>query len=297
MFHGSIVALVTPMKINGELDYEALDTLLEMHIVNGTHAIVILGTTGESPTIEPHEREVIIHRAVKYIAERIPVIVGTGTNSTKKTIELTTKAMEAGADACLLVTPYYNRPTQEGLFQHYQAVAEAVPIPQILYNVPSRTGCDLLPGTVARLAEISNIVGIKEGNPQRADEIIQQCGDQLDVYSADDATGLEIMRKGGKGVISVVANIAPRMLRELCEAVLSDDHNRAESINVKLAPLCNAMFIETNPIPIKWALREMQLIGPGIRLPLTPLAERYHEVVRTALYDAGVLAPHRIEQS
>ncbi|MGD8594434.1 MAG: 4-hydroxy-tetrahydrodipicolinate synthase [Gammaproteobacteria bacterium] len=291
MFHGSMVALVTPMHEDGSLDYEALDRLVEFHIDNETDAIIAVGTTGESATLDEKEHCDTIARIVKKAAKRIPVIAGTGSNSTAEAISLTRCAMEAGADACLLVTPYYNKPTQEGLYLHYKAVAEAVPIPQILYNVPGRTVCDLLPETVVRLADIPNIVGIKEatGNLQRAKEILDCCGTKLDVYSGDDATALELMLIGGKGDISVTANVAPKAMHDMCAAALRGDRAEAEKINQPLLALHKDLFLEANPIPVKWALQEMGLIAGGIRLPLTPLSETHHDQVRQALKQANLL--------
>lgn len=288
MFHGSIVALVTPMHANGELDFTSLRKLVDWHIASGTDAIVVTGTTGESPTLDTEEQLAVIQAVNEQVAKRIPVIAGTGSCSTHKTILVTQKAMALGVDACLLVTPYYNKPTQEGLFQHYHAVANAVPIPQILYNVPGRTGCDLLPETVARLAKISNIVGIKEGKPERARIIIEQCGKQIDVLSGDDPTALEIMRFGGKGVISVTANVKPRAMHQMCQAALNGDFNTAEKIDQQLQLLHKQLFVESNPIPVKWALQELKHIPGGIRLPLTPLANQYHADVRSALQQAGM---------
>ncbi|MGD8885115.1 MAG: 4-hydroxy-tetrahydrodipicolinate synthase [Gammaproteobacteria bacterium] len=291
MFHGSMVALVTPMHEDGSLDYDSLDRLVEFHIENQTDAIVAVGTTGESATLDEEEHCQTIARVVKKAAKRVPVIAGTGSNSTSEAINLTRCAMEAGADACLLVTPYYNKPTQEGLYLHYKRIAEAVPVPQILYNVPGRTVCDMLPETVARLAEISNIVGIKEatGNVQRGKEIIDKCGNKLDVYSGDDATALELMLLGGKGDISVTANVAPKAMHDMCAAALRGERAEAEKINQTLMALHKDLFLEANPIPVKWALHEMGLIGDGIRLPLTHLSDKYHDQVRQALNQANLL--------
>jgi 4-hydroxy-tetrahydrodipicolinate synthase len=291
MFHGSMVALVTPMLGDGTIDEDSLQRLVDFHVENHTDAIVSVGTTGESATLDEAEHCHVVRRTVEMAAGRIPVIAGTGANSTREAIILTRCAMEAGVDACLLVTPYYNKPTQEGLYQHFRAVAEAVPVPQILYNVPSRTACDLLPATVERLSTISNIVGIKEatGNMDRAREIMDRCGDRLDVYSGDDATAMELMLLGGKGNISVTANVAPAGMHELCTAALAMDRSRAESINQQLEILHRVLFVQSNPIPVKWALHEMGLIPPGIRLPLTPLAAEFHDTVRQALRQAGVL--------
>jgi 4-hydroxy-tetrahydrodipicolinate synthase len=291
MFHGSIVALVTPMDQSGEIDLAALEKLVEFHVSNKTDAIVAVGTTGESATLSEMEHCRLIRQVVEFSAGRIPVIAGTGANSTTEAIDLTRCAMEAGADACLLVTPYYNKPTQEGLYLHHKAVAEAVAIPQILYNVPGRTACDMLPDTVARLADIANIVGIKEatGDLQRAREIIERCGDKLDVFSGDDATALEFMLLGGRGDISVTANVAPRAMHDMCKAAIGGDRETAQKINQPLEILHEKLFVEANPIPVKWALHEMGMIGPGIRLPLTPLSEPYRATIREALKAAGVL--------
>lgn len=285
MFHGSIVAIVTPMHGNGDIDFEAWRRLLEFHVQAGTDAIVIAGTTGESPTLTTTEKIDLLKQAREQVAGRVPLILGTGTNCTRSTIELTRLAMQAGADACLLVTPYYNKPTQEGLYLHYLAVAKAVPLPQILYNVPGRTGCDLLPETIARLAKVANIVGVKEatGNLERAKQLLELCGEHLDFYSGDDATALEFMLLGGKGVISVTANVVPLAMQQLCRAALAGDRTSALSLNETLMPLHKNLFIEANPIPTKWCLNEMGLIPEGIRLPLTPLALVHQPVVRDAM--------------
>lgn len=291
MFHGSMVALVTPMRDDGSIDDESMQRLIESHIASGTSAIVAVGTTGESATLDEQEHCSLIRRTVEIAAGRIPIIAGTGSNSTREAIDLTRCALEAGADACLLVTPYYNKPTQEGLYLHHKAIAEAVPIPQILYNVPGRTVCDILPETIERLSFISNIVGIKEatGNIQRVRQILDCCDDRLDLYSGDDATSMEFMLNGGKGVISVTANVAPKAMQQMCEAAIRGDRQQAEEINNHLMPLHRDLFIESNPIPVKWALYEMGLIPKGIRLPLTVLSEQYHDTVRQALKTAGVL--------
>lgn len=288
MFHGSLVALITPMQTNGEVDFSTLKRLVDWHVLNGTDAIVATGTTGEAPTLDHAEQMAVIRCVVEQVAERIPVIAGTGTNCTRKTIELTREAMELGADACLLVTPYYNKPTQEGLYRHYSMISEAVPVPQILYNVPSRTGCEILPATVARLAGVSNIVGIKEGRVGQAREIIGLCHGNLDVFSGDDITALEIINLGGKGVISVTANVAPKAMHELCKAALEGQQDKASTINQQLIPLHKDLFVETNPIPVKWALQAMGHIQLGIRLPLTILSESCQPRIRTALEQAGI---------
>ena len=291
MFHGSMVALVTPMHGDGAVDEEGLQRLVDFHVENGTDAIVSMGTTGESATLDEAEHCHVIRRTVQMAAGRVPVIAGTGANSTSEAIVLTRCALQGGADACLLVTPYYNKPTQEGLYQHFRAVAEAVPVPQILYNVPGRTACDLLPVTVQRLAGISNIIGIKEatGDLDRARGIIECCGDSLDVYSGDDATAMELILLGGKGNISVTANVAPRAMHDMCAAALAGDRERAAGINQSLEVLHRILFVESNPIPVKWALHEMGMIPDGIRLPMTPLAGEYREPLRQALRQAGCL--------
>ena len=291
MFHGCMVAMVTPMQADGALDPESLRRLVEFHIEQGSNAIVAVGTTGESATLDEEEHCRVIRQVVDFAAGRIPVIAGTGANSTTEAIVLTRCAMQAGADACLLVTPYYNKPTQQGLYLHHKAVAEAVPIPQILYNVPGRTACDMLPETVQRLAAIPNIIGIKEatGDLARAREILDRCGDTIDIYAGDDATAMDIILMGGKGVISVTANVAPRLMHEMCAAALADDRAKAFSINNRLMALHKDLFIESNPIPVKWALHQMGLIPPGIRLPLTPLSAAAHDRVRRALQQADLI--------
>jgi 4-hydroxy-tetrahydrodipicolinate synthase len=290
MFHGSMVALVTPMMMDGAVDDEALARLIEFHISEGTDAIVAVGTTGESATLDMDEHCAVIDRTVELVAGRIPVIAGTGANSTTEAIELTRAAYESGADACLLVTPYYNKPTQEGLYRHHRAIAEAVPVPQILYNVPGRTAVDMLPDTVDRLADISNIIGIKDatGSIERGREIIARSGDRLNVYGGDDATAMALMLAGGRGVISVTANVAPRAMHAMSEAACRGDEVAAAALNAPLEALHRALFLESNPIPVKWALFVMGLIQEGIRLPLTELSEQYREPVRAALKQAGI---------
>ena len=291
MFHGSMVALVTPMQVDGSVDFDSLARLLEFHVESGTDAIVAMGTTGESATLDEKEHCQVIRRVVELVAGRVPVIAGTGANSTSEAIHLTRCAMEAGADACLLVTPYYNKPTQEGLYQHFRAVAEAVAVPQILYNVPGRTAVDMSNDTVERLASISNIVGIKDatGDMARGKDLVERCGDRLDIYSGDDATTLDLIKLGGKGGISVTANVAPREMHQMCTAALAGEYAQAGEINQRLMPLHQKLFVESNPIPVKWALYEMGLIPAGIRLPLTPLSDTYHDTVRQAMKSAGVL--------
>ncbi|MEI2781961.1 MAG: 4-hydroxy-tetrahydrodipicolinate synthase [Candidatus Competibacter sp.] len=290
MFRGSMVAVVTPMRADGELDYEALARLVEFHLENGTDAIVSVGTTGESATLDFEEHIRVVRRTVELVKGRVPVIAGTGANSTSEALHLTRRSMEAGADACLLVTPYYNKPTQEGLYRHYKLIADSVAIPQILYNVPGRTACDLKPETVERLADIPNIVGIKEASTlERIQELIRRCGDRLDVYSGDDGLAAEAMLGGAKGVISVTANVAPRAVRDLCAAALAGDRARTKAIDDRLAELNKALFLESNPIPVKWAVNQLGLIPPGIRLPLTPLSEPFQPAVRAAMQQAGAI--------
>jgi 4-hydroxy-tetrahydrodipicolinate synthase len=291
MFHGSMVALVTPMHEDGSLDWVALERLVKFHIENGTDAIVAVGTTGESPTLDMDEHCEVIRRTVEYARGRLPVIAGTGANSTSEAIELTECAHKLGADACLLVTPYYNKPTQEGLYLHHRKVADAVPVPQILYNVPGRTAVDMQPETVERLSKIPNIVGIKEatGNLDRARDILRRCGTSFDLYSGDDATALDCILLGAKGDISVTANVAPRSMHEMCKLAREGREQEARTINDRLMALHKNLFVEANPIPVKWALHEMGLIEGGIRLPLTPLSAAHHPTVRAALRDGGAL--------
>ncbi len=292
MITGSIVALVTPMlRENLEVDWDRLKRLVEWHIEQGTHAIVAVGTTGESPTLDVQEHMATIAAIVEDAAGRIPVIAGTGANSTREAIEWTQRAQQAGADACLLVTPYYNKPTQQGLYLHHKAIAEAVDIPQILYNVPGRTACDMLPETVIRLAEIPNIVGIKEatGDLQRARQLIDSCPSDFAIYSGDDDTALELILMGGHGDISVTANVAPRLMSEMCRLALAGQAEEARAINQVLLPLHKQLFVESNPIPVKWAVAEMGLIEHAIRLPLTDLSAEHHDTVLMALKQAGVL--------
>ncbi|MGI9302552.1 MAG: 4-hydroxy-tetrahydrodipicolinate synthase [Gammaproteobacteria bacterium] len=290
MFHGSTVAMVTPMTADGAVDDEGLARLVEFHIDNKTDAILAVGTTGESATLDHQEHCDVVARVVKLVNKRVPVMAGTGANSTAEAIQLTRCAAEAGADACLLVTPYYNKPTQEGLYRHFKAVAEAVDTPQILYNVPGRTACDMQAATVARLARIPNIIGIKEatGDLVRGREIHHLCDGAFDVYSGEDPTALGLMLEGARGVISVTANVAPRAMHDMCSAALEGDANTAREINQRLHHLHRDLFIESNPIPSKWALQEMGLIAPGIRLPLTPLAPQYHEQLRQSMKHAGI---------
>lgn len=292
MLQGSMVALVTPMHMDGSIDTKALHNLIEWHIASGTHAIVVAGTTGESATLDANEQFDLISMVVKQVAKRIPVIAGSGSNATRTAITLTQNAKRAGADACLIVTPYYNRPTQEGLFQHYKTIAEQVDVPIILYNVPGRTGCDLLPATIERLAQMKGIIGVKEatGNLERVKDIYQRCGKDFLIYSGDDASAMESMFLGAKGVISVTANISPDKMAQMCEAALAGKRDLAVKLNAELSLLHEKLFIEANPTPSKWALHAMGKIEAGIRLPLLDLDAKYHQEVKEAMQHAGVQA-------
>src|SRR5690606_25410900 len=285
MIAGSMVALVTPMDAQGGLDWDSLSKLVDFHLQEGTDAIVAVGTSGESATLDYSENIEVIRRVVDQVNGRIPVIAGTGANSTREALELTEQAKAVGADACLLVTPYYNKPTQEGLYLHFRHIAEAVAIPQILYNVPGRTACDMLPETVERLSKVPNIIGIKEatGDLKRGQEVLDRVGKDFLVYSGDDATAVQLSQMRGKGNTSVTANAAPRAMIDLCRAALPGDAEQAPAINASLMPLHQALFIEANPIPVKWALHEMGLIPEGIRLPLTWLSQRCHDPLRQAM--------------
>ncbi len=291
MFKGSLVALVTPMQADESVDYAALERLIEFHIEQGTDGIVSVGTTGESATLDHQEHCDVMRFTVDKVAGRVPVIAGTGSNSTREAIELTRCAREMGADAALLVAPYYNKPTQEGLYQHYRAVAEAVALPQILYNVPGRTACDILPETVGRLAQIPNIIGIKEatGDLFRVPEILRRVESDFMLYTGDDGTAIDFILAGGHGGISVTANVAPKAVHEAYMAALDGNELVAREIDATLRDLHGALFVESNPIPVKWALHEMGLIGEAIRLPLTPLSREHHAAVRAAMEKAGVL--------
>lgn len=284
MFRGSMVALVTPMK-NGVVDLKSLCDLVEFHISAGTNAIIAAGTTGESGTLSCEEKHLVIKTVIQQVHERIPVIAGTAANATQDCIKLTQMAMDCGAHAALIMTPAYIKPTQEGLFQHYHHIAESVAIPIILYNVPSRTACDLLPETVERLSHISNIIGIKEATGQmaRLQALLTSCENRLDIYSGDDETAAEWMLAGAKGVISVTANVAPREMAKLCDAGLDNDQNTCHHINEQLAPLHKLLFTEANPIPVKWALSRMNLIDNELRLPLTPLSKNHHAPLEQTL--------------
>lgn len=290
MFTGSLVAIVTPMLEDGALDLDRFCALIDFHIEQKTDGIVVVGTTGESPTVDFDEHHLLIRTAVTHAAGRIPVIAGTGANSTREAIELTVFSKNAGADACLSVVPYYNKPTQEGLYQHFKAIAEAVDIPMILYNVPGRTVADISNDTALRLAQIPGIVGIKDatGNIARGCDLLQRVPDNFAVYSGDDATALALLLLGGHGTISVTANVAPRLVHEMCAAAFVGDLARAREINTRLFRLHIDLFVEANPIPVKWAVARMGLINDSLRLPLTVLSSQYHELIRKAMLQAGI---------
>lgn len=291
MFRGSLVALVTPMTESGDVDHVAFGRLLDWHARQGTDGIVIAGTTGESPTVTAAEAAELLQIAVQRIGGRMPVIAGTGGNSTAESVERTRAACELGVDGVLVVTPYYNRPPQEGLYRHFSLVADASSVPLILYNVPSRTACDLLPETVERLSFHPQIIGIKEatGSVERGAEILRRCGDDFLLLSGDDASCRELIGAGAQGVITVTGNVAPRMMHEMVEAALADDLAGARELDGRLAGLHTALFVESNPIPVKWALGRLGLIGPGIRLPLVPLAESNQAAVLAAMRRAEVI--------
>lgn len=291
MIQGSIVAIVTPMFPNGDIDYDAFDRLIEWHIASGTDAIVVAGTTGESPTLSEQEHCELMRHCVDKVAGRMPVIAGTGSNSTREAIYFTRAAMEYGANACLLVAPYYNKPSQEGLYQHFKKVSEEVDIKQILYNVPSRTGCDLLPATVARLADLENIVGIKEasGDMDRCRDLLRLCGDRISIYGGDDATARALLLEGGRGNISVTANLLPAQMHRMCSLALQGDADGAVAVDAPLAALHDKLFVEGNPVPIKWAMARLGLIKPGVRLPLVDLSPGFHDVLTAAMRQAGLM--------
>ncbi len=285
-----MVAIVTPMFDDGSLDLDALRALIDWHVDAGTDGIVIVGTTGESPTVDVVEHCLLIETTVKHAKGRIAVVAGTGANSTSEAIDLTAKAKALGVDACLLVAPYYNKPTQEGLYQHFAVIAAAVDVPQILYNVPGRTGCDISNDTVIRLAEVKNIVGIKDatGGIERGTDLILRTPEGFAIYSGDDATGMALMLLGGHGVISVTANVAPKLMHEMCVAAMASEVKKACEINAKLFALHQKLFVEANPTPVKWVLQQMGLIKTGIRLPMINLSAQYHDVMRTAMRQAGI---------
>lgn len=290
MLKGSLVAIVTPMLEDGSLDFPRLRALVDWHIGEGTDGIVVVGTTGESPTVDVEEHCELIRVVVEHAKKRIPVIAGTGANSTTEAIELTRYARKVGADCCLSVVPYYNKPTQEGLYLHFKTIAESVDIPQILYNVPGRTACDLQNQTVLRLAQVPNIIGLKDatGSIERSSDLVRQAPQNFAVYDGNDASALALILFGGQGVISVTANVAPKLMHEMCVAALKGDLAAARSINNKLFDLHKNLFVEANPIPVKWAVAQMGLIASGIRLPLTPLSAAHHETVRNAMRQAGI---------
>lgn len=291
MLQGSMVAIVTPMFDDGSLDLGALRRLIDWHIDAGTDGIVIVGTTGESPTVDVDEHCLLIKTTVEQVAGRVPVIAGTGANSTREAIELTQNAKDLGANACLLVAPYYNKPTQEGLYQHFAAIAAAVDIPQILYNVPGRTGCDISNDTVIRLSAIANIVGIKDatGGIERGTDLLLRASKDFAIYSGDDATGMALMLLGARGVISVTANVAPKLMHDMCEAAMAGSVAKACGINGKLFPLHQKLFVEANPIPVKWILQQMGLIQAGIRLPMVNCSSQFHDVLRGAMRSAEII--------
>jgi 4-hydroxy-tetrahydrodipicolinate synthase len=293
MFQGSIPALVTPMRDDGAIDFVAWQALLEFHRREGTDAVVVGGTTGESPVLERGELEELVRRARAQLGGHMPVIAGSGTNGTARSVALSRAAEAAGADALLVVTPYYNKPTQEGLYRHFMAIADAVGIPLILYNVPGRTACDMQAETVARLSHHPRIAGIKEatGDVARGLAILEQSRSGFLLLSGDDPTAADLMRSGARGVISVTANVAARAMHEMCAAALAGRHDEARALNERLMPLHKAMFVEANPIPVKWAVQRLGLIGPGIRLPLTPLSAALHAPVEAAMRAVGIALP------
>jgi 4-hydroxy-tetrahydrodipicolinate synthase len=291
MIKGSIVAIVTPMHADGSLDFPGLNKLIDWHIAEGTDGIVIAGTTGESATVSVEEHCALIAATVKHAGGRVPIIAGAGGNSTAEAIKLTQYAKDAGADATLQVVPYYNRPTQEGMYQHFKAIAEAVDLPVILYNVPGRTVADMSNETILRLAEIPNIIGVKDatGNIGRGYDLLRLAPKSFAVYSGDDPTAMALMLAGGAGNISVTANVTPRAMHEMCVAAIAGDIAKAVELNNKMFPLHQKLFIEPNPVPVKWALAEMGMMPAGLRLPLVPLASECHAAVRAALREAGAL--------
>jgi 4-hydroxy-tetrahydrodipicolinate synthase len=290
MITGSLVAIITPMHEDGRLDLGAFKKLIDWHVAEGTDGIVVVGTTGESPTVNVEEHKELIRLAVQHAKGRIPIIAGTGGNSTAEAIELTAAAKKAGAIACLSVVPYYNKPTQEGLYRHFRKIAETVGLPMILYNVPARTVADLQNDTVLRLAQVPGIIGIKDAtaNIERGTDLVKRLPRSFAVYSGEDATALALILLGGHGVISVTANVAPKLMHQMCAAALVGDVKKARELNLRLLPLHQRLFVEANPIPVKWALAEMGMIEYGLRLPLSPLSERFHQTLREALHEAGI---------
>ena len=296
MITGSLVAIVTPMLEDGRLDLARFKALIDWHIAEGTDGIVVVGTTGESPTVDFDEHKELIRVAVEHAKGRIPIIAGTGGNSTAEAIELSASAKKNGATASLSVVPYYNKPTQEGLYRHFRKIAESVDLPMIVYNVPGRTVADLHNDTTLRLAEVPGIIGIKDAtaNMERGTDLIRRSPRNFAIYSGEDAAALALILLGGHGVISVTANVAPRLMHEMCAAALVGDVKRARDINLRLLTLHQRLFVEANPIPVKWALSLMGMIEPGLRLPMTPLTDRYYDTVREALSDAGIALPLRM---
>lgn len=290
MIKGSLVALVTPMHADGSIDKKTLHDLVEWHLAENTEGFIIAGTTGEGSTLTEEEQVALIADVVTQVAGRVPVIAGTGTLSTDHTIHLTRNAQKAGADAALIVTPYYNKPTQNGLFEHYKKITETVSLPIVLYNVPGRTACDILPETVERLATFSNIIGIKEatGKAERTADIFKRCGKSFAIYSGDDATALDSMREGAVGVISVTANVSPNKMYQMCKAAIEGNMTLAAKLNDELMPLHKKLFLEPNPIPAKWVLHQMGLIPSGIRLPLLSLDPKFHSELKDAMQAVGV---------
>jgi len=295
MFKGSMVAIVTPMNEDGSLDHESLEGLIEFHINNQTDVIISVGTTGESATLNFKEHSEVIKSTLSFVNKRIPVVAGSGANSTSEAIELTERSKDLGADGCLLVTPYYNKPTQNGLYEHYKKIADEVSIPQILYNVPGRTSVDMLPETVHRLSTHPNIVAIKEasGNLDRSKELIEKCADNISIFTGDDKTSVRDILLGFKGNISVTANIAPLEMHNMCKLAMEGKAEEANKINSKIDILHDNLFIESNPIPVKWALHRMGLIKKGIRLPLTWLDEKYEEILEKSLHNSGIILKNK----
>ena len=293
MITGSLVAIITPMHEDGRLDLARFKQLIDWHVVEGTAGIVVVGTTGESPTVDFNEHKDLIRIAVEHSRGRIPVIAGTGGNSTAEAIELTASAKEAGATACLSVVPYYNKPTQEGMYRHFRKIAETVDLPMILYNVPARTVADLANDTTLRLAQVPGIIGIKDAtaNIERGTDLIKRAPRNFAIYSGEDSTALALILLGGHGVISVTANVAPKLMHQLCAAALVGDVKKARELNLRLLSLHQRLFVETNPAPVKWALAEMGMIEYGLRLPLAPLSDKFHQTVREALHEAGIALP------
>jgi 4-hydroxy-tetrahydrodipicolinate synthase len=293
MITGSLVAIVTPMHEDGRLDVGRFKQLIDWHVAEGTDGIVVVGTTGESPTVDFDEHKELIRLAVQHSHGRIPVVAGTGGNSTAEAIELTESAKKNGATACLSVVPYYNKPTQEGLYRHFRKIAETVDLPMIVYNVPGRTVADLANDTTLRLAQVPGIIGIKDAtaNLERGTDLIKRAPRNFAIYSGDDATALALILLGGHGVVSVTANVAPKLMRQMCAAALVGDVKKARELNLRLFALHQRLFVEANPIPVKWALAEMGMIEGGMRLPMSPLSEKFHQTVREALHEAGISLP------